>query len=76
MIHLFVWPLVIIALSVNNDTFKRFCITIGIIGSIATIVIGAQTWPIQLIVVAFYWVGAYLIAAIIRWIIKAARKSE
>ena len=76
MIHLFIWPLVIIALSVNNDTFKRIGITIGIIGSIAAVVIGAETFPLQIIAVAFYWVGSYLIAAIIRWIIKSSRNSE
>ena len=76
MIHAFVWPLLIIALVVNNDAFKRIGITIAAIGSFAALIIGAETWPLQLIAIAVYWIIAFVIALPIRWIIKKARKSK
>lgn len=76
MIHAFVWPLLIIAFVVNNDTFKRIALTIAAIASFAGIIAGAETWPIQLIAVAVYWIIAFVIALPIRWIIKKARKSK
>ncbi len=76
MIHAFVWPILIIALVVNNDAFKRIGITIAAIGSIAIIIAGAETWPLQLIAVAFYWIVAFLISLPIRWMIKKVRKSK
>ena len=45
MIHLFVWPIVVIALVQRNDIFKRIGIAIGIIASIAAVAVGVNTWP-------------------------------
>ena len=76
MIHLFVWPFVIVALVQNNDTFRGVGIFVGIIASIAAIVMGVEIWPIQLIAVSIYWIVALLIAKFIRWIIRNRNSSE
>lgn len=76
MIQLIVWPIVIVALVQRNDTFKRIGIAIGIIASIAAVAVGADTWPLQLIAISFYWIGALLIALLIRWIIKKRNSSK
>lgn len=76
MIHAFVWPIVITAFVVNNRTFKRVGITIGVIGSIAAVIVGVEAWPLHLIAVALYWIIAFVISMPIRWIIKKVRKSK
>ena len=76
MIHLFVWPIVVIALVQRNDIFKRIGIAIGIIASIAAVAVGVNTWPLQLIAISFYWIGTWLIALFIRWVIKKHNSSK
>ena len=76
MIHIFVWPIVIAAFVVKNDLFKRIGITVGIIASTVMFIVGVETWPLQLIAIAFYWIVSFLIAKIISWVIGKIRSDK
>ena len=73
MLSSLVWILLIVVFVVKNEKVKKFGVLIGIFTSVLILVVGAETWPYQLIAISFYWISSFLIALLIKWVIRKTR---
>ena len=67
MIHLIAWPLVVVSFLTKKKKLKDLGFFVGIIASIASVIVAMDRWPLAIIAVGFYWLFAWFLARIILW---------
>lgn len=76
MIHIFVWPLLVIAFATKKRGLKILGFTAAVIASILAVLAAAEFAYVVLIGLVFYWLFAWLLALAIRFFLSYKSKRD
>ncbi len=68
--------LIIIAIVTKRHRLKSACFAFAVIGSIVVLVVGAATWPYQLLGLGIWWFLAWIVGNIILFCMNRKKNND